>query len=170
MSLLFLPLWLAKRYISRLFLSLSLLFLPPRCNSSVHPFYDLHPFPFLARWLIYRGMLCDHPSERWGRFSGHGVLSLFASTNYIRGARSVGTELRGTAAALRGTDKLFTEGITRRTMMFALNDSGLDDNELCEIFIFPYRPGSTLPAHIEPCTQSVKKRSFNIFGSDNHGR
>lgn len=44
-----------------------------------------------------------------------------------------------TIAALRGADKLFTVRITRRTMMFAVNDSGFDDNELCEIFIFLYR-------------------------------
>jgi len=76
------------------------------------------------------------------RYSGDGVLSLFVSTNYIRDAEryTVGrAELRGTAATLCSVDKLFTEGITRRTMMFAVNDSGLDDNELCEIFIFPYR-------------------------------
>lgn len=96
-----------------------------------------------ARWLIYRGERSVIVPPSAGRFFPPTVLSVFVTSRAaFATARTVGrAELRGTvaAAALCRADKLFTEGITRRTMMFAVNDSGPDDNELCEIFIFPYR-------------------------------
>lgn len=114
--------------------------LSPSChNPSVHPFYEFHPFPSRAMADLSRKALWSSLRAQDG-FPAT-VSFLFSCRRIIFATRrTVGrAELRGTAAALHRADKLFTEGITRRTMMFAVNDSGLDDNELCEIFIFPYR-------------------------------
>lgn len=71
------------------------------------------------------------------RYSGDGVLSLFVSTNYIRDATRRGARSAERNCAERRVDKLFTEGITRRTMMFAVNDSGLTITSYVKFSFFP---------------------------------
>lgn len=108
-------------------------------NPSVYSFYEFHPFPSSAMADLSRKTLWS--SLRAQNGFPVAVSFLFSCRRIIFVTRrTIGwAELCGTVATLHRADKLFTERITRRTMMFAVNDSGLDDNELCEIFIFPYR-------------------------------